>query len=65
MIVTGVFLYGLAVIPFTYCLSFLFASASTAQNVMILIYVLGGEFLKQRIQIERQDESPAYPCDFD
>jgi ATP-binding cassette subfamily A (ABC1) protein 3 len=35
-------LYGLSVIPFTYCLSFLFTSHSTAQNVMILVYIVGG-----------------------
>jgi ATP-binding cassette subfamily A (ABC1) protein 3 len=39
------FLYGLAVIPFTYCCSFLFSSHSTAQNVMILVYVVGGVML--------------------
>ena len=34
--------YGLSIIPFTYLLSFLFTSHSTAQNVMIMIYILGG-----------------------
>lgn len=39
----NVFLYGLSVIPFTYLLSFFFTSHSTAQNVMILVYILGGQ----------------------
>jgi len=33
-------LYGLAVIPFTYLICFLFVSHSTAQNVMIMIYLV-------------------------
>jgi ATP-binding cassette subfamily A (ABC1) protein 3 len=36
------FLCGLAIIPFTYCCSFLFTSHSTSQNVMIMIYLIGG-----------------------
>ena len=39
------FLYGISVIPFTYCLSFLFTSHSTAQNVMIMIYLVAGNAL--------------------
>jgi len=42
VVLLSFFLYGMAVIPFTYLCSFLFASHSTAQNVMILIYILGG-----------------------
>eukprot|EP00457_Paulinella_chromatophora_P000227 gb/GEZN01000227.1/.p1 GENE.gb/GEZN01000227.1/~~gb/GEZN01000227.1/.p1 ORF type:complete len:1777 (-),score=227.45 gb/GEZN01000227.1/:107-5437(-) len=38
-------LYGLAVIPFTYCWTFAFRSASSAQGVMIMIYILGGIIL--------------------
>jgi ATP-binding cassette subfamily A (ABC1) protein 3 len=34
--------YGVSIIPFTYVLSFLFSSHSTAQNVMIMVYILGG-----------------------
>jgi len=34
--------YGLSIIPFTYLCSFLFSSHSTAQNVMIMVYILGG-----------------------
>lgn len=37
--------YGLSVIPFTYMCSFLFTSHSTAQNVMIMIYLIGGIIL--------------------
>jgi ATP-binding cassette subfamily A (ABC1) protein 3 len=36
------FMYALSVVPFTYVLSFLFKSHSTAQNVMILLYLLTG-----------------------
>lgn len=35
-------MYGLAIIPFTYIWSFLFKSHSTAQNVMILVYMVSG-----------------------
>jgi ATP-binding cassette subfamily A (ABC1) protein 3 len=35
-------LFGLSVIPFTYCCSFLFSSHTTSQNVMIMIYLIGG-----------------------
>jgi ABC-type multidrug transport system ATPase subunit len=42
VLVLGLILYGLSVIPFTYCMSFLFKSHSTAQNVMIMVYLLGG-----------------------
>ncbi len=35
-------LFGLSVIPFTYLLSFLFRSHSTAQNIMILLYLVRG-----------------------
>ncbi len=38
-------LYGLSVIPFTYCLSFAFRSHSTAQNVMIIVYLVAGVVL--------------------
>lgn len=38
-------LYGASVIPFTYCFSFLFSSHSTAQNAMIMIYLVTGVFL--------------------
>eukprot|EP00457_Paulinella_chromatophora_P000191 gb/GEZN01000191.1/.p1 GENE.gb/GEZN01000191.1/~~gb/GEZN01000191.1/.p1 ORF type:complete len:1907 (-),score=328.53 gb/GEZN01000191.1/:145-5865(-) len=38
----AVLLFGMAVIPFTYCFTFLFKSSSTAQAVMILVYILGG-----------------------
>ena len=34
--------YGFAAIPFTYCLSFLFTSHSTAQNIVLLINFLTG-----------------------
>eukprot|EP00808_Paulinella_micropora_P009160 g5382.t1 len=37
-----VLLYGLAIIPFTYCCTFAFKTASTAQGVMILLYIVGG-----------------------
>jgi ATP-binding cassette subfamily A (ABC1) protein 3 len=35
-------LYGTSVIPFTYLCSFLFKSHLTAQNVMVLVYLIGG-----------------------
>lgn len=38
-------LYGLSIIPFTYICSFFFTSASTAQNVMIMVYLVGGVIL--------------------
>merc|ERR1712232_181269 len=38
-------LYGLAVIPFTYCASFLFVKATSAQIGMIFILLLGGMVL--------------------
>lgn len=45
VVIASFVLYGLSVIPFTYLLSFLFTSHSTAQNVMILLYLLGGTIL--------------------
>lgn len=33
-------MFGLAIIPFTYLMGFLFKSHSTAQNVMILVYMV-------------------------
>jgi ATP-binding cassette, subfamily A (ABC1), member 3 len=42
VIFVGLLSYGLAVIPFTYMMSFLFKSHSTAQNVMIMIYLGAG-----------------------
>lgn len=36
------FLYGLAVMPFTYVVSFMFASHSTAQNVVLLLNFITG-----------------------
>ncbi len=40
--VAGFGLSGLAVIPFTYCWSFLFNSHSRAQNVLIIVYMMSG-----------------------
>eukprot|EP00808_Paulinella_micropora_P004266 g38508.t1 len=42
IVCSTIFLFGLSVIPFTYCLSFLFSTSSTAQAVMILVYITGG-----------------------
>jgi hypothetical protein len=42
LVILNIFLYGLAVIPFTYLLSFLFESASTAQNFALIMYILSG-----------------------
>jgi ATP-binding cassette subfamily A (ABC1) protein 1 len=42
IILVAVTLYGLSVISFTYLCSFLFKSASTAQNTMIMVYVVAG-----------------------
>jgi len=35
-------LYALAVITFTYCVSFLFKNASTAQSIMLMVYIFTG-----------------------
>lgn len=45
VIILAMLLFGLAVIPFSYLWSFLFRSASTAQNVMIMIYIGSGVLL--------------------
>ena len=42
VLISAFALYGAAVIPFTYALSFLFDSHSTAQNTMLMLYLLGG-----------------------
>lgn len=42
VLVVSFLAYGVSIIPFTYLLSFLFTSHSTAQNVMIMVYILGG-----------------------
>lgn len=42
VVVVNFLLYGASVIPFTYVWSFLFSSHSTAQNVMIVVYIFGG-----------------------
>uniref|UniRef100_A0A7S3ZF35 ABC transporter domain-containing protein n=1 Tax=Lotharella globosa TaxID=91324 RepID=A0A7S3ZF35_9EUKA len=45
VIFLGSLLFALAVIPFTYCMSFLFKSPATGQTVMLLIYFLSGTIL--------------------
>ena len=38
-------LYAMAIISFTYCVSFLFKKASTAQNIMLMVYIFSGAIL--------------------
>lgn len=45
VIIVNMLLYGLAVIPFSYLFSFLFTSHTTAQGVMILVYIASGVVL--------------------
>lgn len=42
VVIVNMLLFGLAVIPFSYLFSFFFKSASTAQNLMIMIYIFSG-----------------------
>lgn len=41
----SILLYGISIIPFTYILSFLFNDHNTAQNVILLLYILIGACL--------------------
>lgn len=43
--VLGIVLHGLAVIPFTYLLSFLFKNQSSAQNITLMFLILAGAVL--------------------
>lgn len=42
VVIVSMLLYGFCVIPFSYLFSFLFETASTAQNIMILVYLVTG-----------------------
>lgn len=42
VIIVNMLAFGLAVIPFSYVFSFLFNSASTAQNIMVMLYIMSG-----------------------
>ncbi len=42
VVIVNMLMFGLSIIPFSYLFSFLFKSASTAQNIMLMIYIISG-----------------------